>query len=263
VPAAELARIFEKFYRVEQPHRATGTGWALNLQGIVEAHGASSAPRTAPKEGRVHDHAAARREGERLMTKGGGARILVADDEKPIRRFLKTSLSAWDYFVVESATGAETLEKAVSSRPDVIILDLGLPDMDGVDVVREIRSRSKIRSSFSPCGMRSRKKWPPSTLGGRLPDEAVQRHGAPRPYQGVLRRYLPADAEEVFRAGSIEIDVPGHRVTVGGRDADVTPTEFDVLKLLVASAGRVVTHRQFLQRSEQAEDLEACSISSG
>jgi len=192
------------------------------------------------------------------MTEKQDLRVLVVDDDKGIRRFLNASLSANGYDVFESTTGADALEESVSSHPDAIILDLGLPDIDGIEVIRKIRKRAKtpiivlsVREDASDriaaldVGADDYLTKPFSTgeLLARL--------------RAVMRRLLPLDKDEVFRIGRLLVDIAKHQVIVNGRQVDLTPTEYDILKLLAVNAGKVLTHRQILQEVwNKKEDLE-------
>ncbi len=185
-------------------------------------------------------------------------RILVVDDEKAIRSFLKASLSAHGYNVFESATGREALEKSISTHPDAIILDLGLPDMDGLEVIKEIRKRSKI-----PIFILSVREEPTDkvvALDAGADDYLTKPFSTKEllaRFRAIMRRLLPLNKEEVLRVGKLLIDVTKHQVTVNEKEADLTPTEYDVLKLLILNMGKVLTHRQILQEIwNKTEDLE-------
>jgi len=193
------------------------------------------------------------------MSKDQGARVLIVDDEKGIRSFLRVSLSSRGYTVFEAATGLDAMEKSASTHPDVIILDLGLPDIDGLNVIREIRKRAK-----TPIIILSVREDTPDKVEAL---EAGADDYLVKPFniaelqarlKAVLRRFAPADTVgDVLRAGDLAMDITAHRVTAGGKEFDLTPTEFDVLKLLMSNAGRVVTHKQILQAIwNKPEDLE-------
>ena len=192
------------------------------------------------------------------MTDKQNLRILVVDDEKAIRSFLRASLSTHGYNVFESATGKEALEKSVSTHPDAIILDLGLPDMDGLEVIKEIRKRSKI-----PIFILSVREEPIDKVAAL---DAGADDYLTKPFstkellarlRAIMRRLLPLNKEEILRVGKLLIDIAKHQVTVNGKEADLTPTEYDTLKLLILNAGKVLTHRQILQEIwNKTEDLE-------
>jgi two-component system KDP operon response regulator KdpE len=192
------------------------------------------------------------------MTADQGARILVVDDERAIRRTLRVALSSRGYAVFEAATGSEALEKAVSSHPDVIVLDLGLPDMDGVDVIRNIRTRAK--TPIVILSVRDDISDKVQALDAGADDYLTKPFGIAEliaRIKAVMRRLLPAAQEEVFRAGSLSVDVAKHEVSIKGRRIGLTPTEFDILKLLVLNAGKVVTHRQvLLEVWNKPDDME-------
>lgn len=192
------------------------------------------------------------------MEQNQSIRVLIVDDEKAIRRFLKASLSSFGYSIFEAATGADALERALAVHPDVIILDLGLPDIDGLDVIRQIRKRAK-----TPIIILSVRE----ELGDKV---AALDAGADdyltKPFKvqellarikAVLRRLLPADQKAVFQVGKLLIDVTKHQVIVNGAQVNVSPTEFEVLKLLVINAGKVLTHKQILKQVwDKTEELE-------
>jgi len=192
------------------------------------------------------------------MTEKQSLRILVVDDEKAIRRFLKASLSSYGYNVFESATGREALERSVSSHPDAIILDLGLPDIDGIEVTRKIRKRSKIPIIILSVREEAMDKVAALDAGA---DDYLTKPFSTRELlarlRAVMRRLLPSNKEEIFRVSKLLIDITNHQVIVNDKEADLTPTEYDILKLLILNAGKVLTHRQILQEVwNKAEDLE-------
>jgi len=182
----------------------------------------------------------------------------VVDDEKAIRRFLKASLSSYGYNVFESATGKEALERSVSSHPDAIILDLGLPDIDGVEVTRKIRKRSKMPIIILSVREEAMDKVAALDAGA---DDYLTKPFSTRELlarlRAVMRRLLPSNKEEIFRVGKLSIDITNHQVIVNDKEADLTPTEYDILKLLILNAGKVLTHRKILQEVwNKDEDLE-------
>jgi len=192
------------------------------------------------------------------MTEKQNLRILVVDDEKAIRRFLKASLSSHGYNVFESATGVEALERSVSSHPDIIILDLGLPDIDGIEVIRKIRKRAKTPIIVLSVREDASDKIAALNVGA---DDYLT-----KPFsigellarlKAVMRRLLPPDAKEILRMGKFSMDITSRQVIVNGTEADLTPTEYDILKFLVLNAGKVITHQKILQEVwNKTEDLE-------
>ena len=192
------------------------------------------------------------------MTADQGVRILIVDDERAIRRTLRVALASRGYAVFEASTGAEALEKSVSSHPDVIVLDLGLPDVDGIEVIREIRKRGKIPVVI--LSVRDDVAEKVEALDAGADDYLTKPFSITEllaRLNAVMRRLLPADQEEIFRAGVLSIDVARHEVTIKGNRINLTPTEYDVLKLLVLNAGKVVTHRQILEEIwNKPDDME-------
>jgi len=177
-----------------------------------------------------------------------GPRVLVVDDELAIRRFLRASLSAQGYQLFEASSAREGLDAAATVRPDLIILDLGLPDFDGVEVTRRLREWSKVPVLILSVRGRDEEKiaaldagaddylTKPFSIGELLARMRVaMRHAA-----------QPAD-EPVVTAGDLTVDVARRLVTVGGREIALTPVEYTLLKTLALHAGRVMTHGQLLR----------------
>jgi len=192
------------------------------------------------------------------MAEKQSLRILVVDDEKAIRSFLRASLSTHGYNVFESATGQDALERSVSSHPDAIILDLGLPDIDGLEVVREIRKRSKIPIIILSVREEAMDKVAALDAGA---DDYLTKPFSTRELlarlRAVMRRLLPPDTKEILRVGKLSMDITSRQVIVNGTEADLTPTEYDILKFLVLNAGKVITHQKILQEVwNKTEDLE-------
>jgi len=188
-------------------------------------------------------------------------RILVVDDEPQIQRFLKPSLTAAGYEVVAAASGREALRVAATSSPDAVVLDLGLPDMDGKDVIRELRSWSKVPIIVLSARDRETEKIAALDLGA---DDYVNKPFGIGELMARLRAALRHGAQSAnqttqYRAGPVLVDALAHTVTRDGEPVRLTPKEFDLLELLVRNAGRVVTHRQILTSvwgPAHAEDLQ-------
>lgn len=175
-------------------------------------------------------------------------RVLIVDDEPQILRFLRPSLSAAGYDVIEARDGAEALKRAAAEAPDVIVLDLGLPDRDGKDVIRSIREWSKVPIVVLSARDRESEKIEALDLGA---DDYVNKPVGVGELLARLRAALRhrmqiAGQISVFRAGPVTVDIPAHRVILDGREVHLTPREFGLLALLVQNAGKVVTHRQLL-----------------
>ena len=176
-----------------------------------------------------------------------GQRVLVVDDEKAIRRFLRSILTAHGVEMLEAVSGGEALAAAAAGRPDLIILDLGLPDMDGQEVIRRLREWSDI--PIVVLSVREDEAGKVAALDSGAADYVTKPFGTGEllaRMRVALRQGSTVPAEPVFRSGDLEVDLPDRRVQVGGRPVSLTPNEFDLLRLLVVHAGKVFTHRQIL-----------------
>lgn len=176
-------------------------------------------------------------------------KILVVDDEPQIRRFLRASLPPLGYAVVEAADGKEALSVYAREKPDIVVLDLGLPDCDGLEVLRKIREQGltpvvilsvredvagKVAALEAGADDYVTKPFDMAELVARL--KTAMRHG------------LQTGGEApVFRSGALTMDIEHRRVELGGREIKLTPKEYDVLRFLVRHAGKVVTHQQLLR----------------
>jgi len=175
--------------------------------------------------------------------------ILVVDDEPPIRRFLRTSLVGQGYRVLEAANGQDALASVRMDRPDVVILDLGLPDMDGMEVIRTIRQTSPLPIIVLSSRDNERGKVEALDLGAddyvTKPfgmDELMAR------IRSALRHRFQAQGEPaIFVSGALSVDLVRRLVTVRGDEVKLSPREYDILQLLVRHAGKVLTH-QFILR---------------
>jgi two-component system KDP operon response regulator KdpE len=177
------------------------------------------------------------------------ARVLVVDDEPQILRFLRASLGASGFEVVEAETGAEALKRAAADAPEIIVLDLGLPDMDGKDVIRSLREWSEIPIIVLSARAREAEKIEALDLGA---DDYVNKPFGIGELLARLRaalrhRLRQQGTTPVVTAGDLKIDIARHKATRGEAEIHLTPKEFDLLKLLAQNAGKVVTHRQLLQ----------------
>jgi two-component system, OmpR family, KDP operon response regulator KdpE len=173
-------------------------------------------------------------------------RVLIVDDERPIRRFLNASLSG-EYTVLEAATGVEALAVTVSGRPDAIILDLGLPDMDGVDITR--RLREWIQIPIIVVSVRDREEDKIAALDAGADDYLTKPFGVGElmaRLRVALRRTAIPENEPVYHADRLTVDLTRHEVTVDGQSASLTPTEYDILRILIQHAGKVLTHQQLI-----------------
>jgi two-component system KDP operon response regulator KdpE len=176
-------------------------------------------------------------------------RILVVDDEAAIRRFLSTVLKAEDFSLHLAETGHAALAAAATVRPDIILLDLGLPDLDGVEVIRRIREWSAV--PIIVLSVREREDDKVKALDAGADDYLTKPFGISELLARIrvaLRRSVQQVPEPVFSSGDLEVDLARRRVLVQGGEVQLTPTEYDLLRLLVTHAGRVITHSQILRQ---------------
>lgn len=178
-------------------------------------------------------------------------RILIVDDEPQIHRFLKPSLTVSGFEVLSAANGRDALRLAASSAPVAMLLDLGLPDMDGKAVIEQLRRNSDIPIIVLSARDREAEKIATLDLGA---DDYVDKPFAIGELlarlRSVLRRHstLVQGPPAVYRIGTVGIDTARHHVTRNDALVHLTPKEFDLLLLLAQHAGRVMTHRQILTR---------------
>ncbi len=175
-------------------------------------------------------------------------RVLVVDDEPAILRFLKPALEANDYEIASVGTVKEAIQYIASRSPDVVVLDLGLPDGDGKEVIRQVREWSKVPIVVLSARDRETEKIDSLDLGA---DDFVN-----KPFgvgelmarlRAALRHKIERDGEVArLKLGDVDIDTVRHRVTRAGTEVHLTPKEFELLSFLARHAGRVVTHRQIL-----------------
>lgn len=182
---------------------------------------------------------------------------LVIDDEIQMRRLLRLVLEGDGYKVYEAEDGAGGLREAAQRRPDVVVLDLGLPDMQGQDVLRQLREWSKTPVLILSVREGPEEKIAALDLGAddyvTKPFESGELLARLRALQ---RRGQTGEASPVIVVGPLEVDLAAHRVTVRGQEVRLTPTEFALLGILARHAGRVVTQRQILREvwGPQAEE---------
>jgi two-component system, OmpR family, KDP operon response regulator KdpE len=175
--------------------------------------------------------------------------VLVVDDEPPILRFLRTSLGAAGYRVVTGENAAGAIAMVAAEKPDVVILDLGLPDKSGLEVITEIRQRSPVPIIVLSARDDERSKVEALDLGA---DDYVS-----KPFgmaeliarlRAALRHAFQAQGElPVFASGDLSVDLVRRHVTRAGHEVKLSPKEFDLLKHLVTHAGKVLTHRHLLR----------------
>ena len=178
-----------------------------------------------------------------------GPRILVVDDERPIRRFLRTSLSAYGYEVFEAVNGKEALQMAANERPDLIILDLGLPDMDGIEVTRNLREWTE--TPIIILTVRDQENDKISALDAGADDYLTKPFGVGELTARIrvaMRHAAPAGKEPVFQSEGLLIDFTRRVVILNDNEISLTPTEYNLLRLLVQHADKVITRRQLLRQ---------------
>lgn len=181
--------------------------------------------------------------------KEGGIRVLIVDDEPEIRRFLRASLKVHQYEVFEADTGAKALVAIVERRPELLILDLGLPDMDGLEVTRQVRKWSRM--PIIVLSVRNREDDKILALDAGADDYLTKPFGVGElmaRIRVVMRRSVYADQEPVQTIGEITVDLARRRVMVGEKEVALTRTEFDLLRVLIQNAGKVVTHHQLIHQ---------------
>jgi two-component system KDP operon response regulator KdpE len=177
-----------------------------------------------------------------------GPRVLVVDDEPAIRRFLCTSLTAHDYTVFEAANGQEGLASVLAHRPDLVILDLGLPDLDGIEVTRLLREWTAVPIIIFTVQDQEGAKI--TALDAGADDYVTKPFGMGEllARMRVALRRATSPAEPIFTTQELAVDLARRLVTVAGREVQLTPTEYDLLRVLVTHAGKVLTHRQLLRQ---------------
>ncbi len=183
-----------------------------------------------------------------MTGQSSGARILVVDDEPQIQRFLKPALTAAGYDVVEAATGGEALKAVATAAPDLVILDLGLPDMDGKDVVASLRGWSTLPILILSARDRESEKIAALDLGA---DDYIEKpfgigELTARIRTALRHRGQAEAAPQVLETDGLVIDTIRRTVSRDGSEIRLTPKEYDLLALLSRHAGRVVTHRILL-----------------
>jgi two-component system KDP operon response regulator KdpE len=178
-----------------------------------------------------------------------GQRVLVVDDENAIRRYLHTALTAQGFAVYEATNGQETLNAVVENRPDVIILDLGLPDFDGIEVTRRLREWSQIPIII--LSVREAELDKIAALDAGADDYLTKPFGTGElmaRMRVVIRRLAQKPNEPVLQVDQLKMDLSRRLVTLNNQEISLTPTEYEILRLLLQNAGKVITHRQLLRQ---------------
>jgi len=173
---------------------------------------------------------------------------LVIDDEVQIRRLLRITLEANGYRVLEAANGQGGLTQAATCRPDVVLLDLGLPDLDGVTVLKRLREWSHV--PVIVLSVRDRDEDKTAALDSGADDYVTKPFSTAEllaRLRVAQRHAQPVADTVVFRTGDMEVDLSSRRVTVKGQEVRLTATEYSLLRLLVRHAGKVLTHQHLLR----------------
>lgn len=176
-------------------------------------------------------------------------RILVVDDEKPIRRLLRTALSAEGYDVIEAEDGNAALTSVAKEKPDAVVLDLGLPDLDGIEVLSRLREWSLVPVLVLTA--RDAEVQKIAALDAGADDYVTKPFGMGEllaRLRAALRHRLQQEgAPAVFRTGKVTVDLARRVVTVSGTEVKLSPKEYDLLRTLIRNAGRVLTHQMLLK----------------
>ncbi len=177
-----------------------------------------------------------------------GLRVLIVDDEPQIRKLLKVSLGAHGYDIHEAVSGKEALTQAASVKPDLVILDLGLPDIDGKEVVNRLREWSDVPILILTA--RDQEKEKIDALDAGADDYITKPFSIGELLARIrvsVRRAAHTGDEPVIQCGDLSIDLAQRRVTIEAQEIKLTPTEYDIIKILAQNAGKVLTHRQLLK----------------
>ncbi len=185
------------------------------------------------------------------MSAQDAAKILVIEDEAPIRKFLRISLESSGYVAIEADTAAKGLAHAMTEPPDAVILDLGLPDLDGLQVITRLREWSRVPIIVVSARGRESDKVTALDAGA---DDYLTKPFSVGELLARLRVALRhsasvagASSDPIFCVGGLCVDLGRREVTIDGEAVRLTPTEYRLLTVLVSHAGKVVTHRQLLK----------------
>jgi len=177
--------------------------------------------------------------------------ILIVEDEPPLQKFLRLTLATQQYNVLEAIRGEDGLKLAATSKPDVVIIDLGLPDMDGEQVTRRIREWSAVPIIIISARGKEQDKVAALDAGA---DDYLTKPFSVGELLARLRvafRHAsaanPQTGEPIFQVGGLRVDLSRREVTVDGKSIHLTPNEFRLMSVLVKNAGKVLTHRQLLR----------------
>ena len=175
--------------------------------------------------------------------------VLLVEDDAAMRRFLGTSLEPAGWRLVQATTASEGLALAMQYVPDLVLLDLGLPDLDGVEVIRRLRAWTKV--PIVVLSARDRERQKVEALDAGADDYVTKPFGfaelVARMRAAVRRSLHEAAAEPVFDGGALHVDLERREVRLAGAEVHLSPTEYKLLSVLVRHAGRVVTQQQLLE----------------
>jgi two-component system KDP operon response regulator KdpE len=186
--------------------------------------------------------------------------VVLIEDEPQIRRVLRPTLASEGYSIVEASTAEEALLQVSTRRPDLVILDLGLPDLDGLEVLRRLRQWTPVPVIVLSARGQERDKV--AALDAGADDYVAKPFGVGellarvRAARGRAARAAAGPEDAVFRAGDLHVDLARCRVSLAGADVQLTPTEYCLLATLVRHAGKMLTHRQLLQEVWGAPDVD-------
>jgi two-component system KDP operon response regulator KdpE len=178
-----------------------------------------------------------------------GLRVLVVDDERAIRRYLHAALNAQGYTVFEASSGKDALTMTASERPDIVILDLALPDLDGVKVTRHLREWTSIPIII--LSVREQEVDKINALDAGADDYLTKPFNSGElmaRIRAAIRHTLQGASEPIFEIDNLKVDLTRRLVKLNGLDISLTPTEYDLLRILVQNAGKVITHHQLLRQ---------------
>jgi two-component system, OmpR family, KDP operon response regulator KdpE len=186
-----------------------------------------------------------------MISERRGARILIADDEPAIRRAVQTNLARHGFQISTAENGREAIERAASFRPDLVLLDLGLPDVDGLEVIRTLRERGS--TPIVVLSVRGQERDKVAALDMGADDYLTKPFGVDELLARVrvaLRHVArpSVGVAAVFRTGQLTVDLEHRRVTSGGNEVSLSPTEYELLKAFIAHPDKVLTDRMLLQR---------------
>jgi two-component system KDP operon response regulator KdpE len=191
-------------------------------------------------------------------------RVLIVDDEPAIRRFLRVTLTAQAYNTIEAVSGQEALSKAAVDKPDIIVLDIGLPDINGIEVTRLLRQWTRLPIII--LSVRGAESDKIAALDAGADDYLTKPFGVGEllaRLRAALRRAAQTTNEPVFTSGSLKVDLSRRLITVSGLEVQVTPTEYELLRVLVTHAGKVLTHHFLLREvwgSEYGEEFHMLHV---